>query len=329
MPRSLVGLGANLGERRQALEAAVERLAAQQGVAVVSVSGWRETAPIGGPPGQPPYLNGAVLLETAHSPQALHETLSTIERDLGRTRLGRWEPRLIDLDLLLYDQCVIETASLVVPHPRLAVRRFVLEGAAEVAPGMTHPLIGWSVRELLEHLDSAANYVALAGLPGSGKTALAARLARELGGRFIADPNPEPGGSSGSRYGQQIQFLDRRAGVLAADRCPNPKVLAISDFFWDQSLAYARCSLEQEEWEGFQAHWQATEKSVLQPKVVVALNVTRRTNATARGSAGSERLRCELGRLAARRGRGPAYHVVDRDPQAQFTEIAAVIRGMQ
>ena len=130
---------------------------------------------VGGPEGQRPYLNGALLLETSLEPEALLTRLLQIEAELGRCRSTRWDQRTIDLDLLLYDSLVVRSPELELPHPRMAVRRFVLEPAAEVAGSMVHPTIGWSVDRLLEHLCSATPYAAIVGPPESGKTELARR----------------------------------------------------------------------------------------------------------------------------------------------------------
>jgi 2-amino-4-hydroxy-6-hydroxymethyldihydropteridine diphosphokinase len=152
MSRALVAIGCNLGDRREQLEGAVARLRATPGIASVAASRWHETAPVGGPTGQGVFLNGALLVETSLGPEPLRQALTRVESELGRTRDVRWQARLLDLDLLLYDQLVISTPELVIPHPRMAFRHFVLEPAAEIAPGMVHPLIGWRVDKLARHL---------------------------------------------------------------------------------------------------------------------------------------------------------------------------------
>ena len=150
-----VALGSNVGDRRATLLAAVDRLGAVVGVRVVTVSSLVETAAVGGPAGSPPYLNAAAEVRTTLSPHALLRVLLDVEAALGRVRTERWGPRTVDLDLLLYGTAVIGTADLVVPHPLMHRRRFVLEPLAEVAAGAVHPTSGLTVAELLRRCPSA------------------------------------------------------------------------------------------------------------------------------------------------------------------------------
>jgi 2-amino-4-hydroxy-6-hydroxymethyldihydropteridine diphosphokinase len=137
--RAYVGLGANIGERAATLSRAVELLSAEDNVEVLVVSSFRETDPVG-VVDQPPFLNGAAVLETALDPRELLDTLLRVERELGRVRDGtRWGPRTIDLDLLLYDERTLDEPGLRVPHPRLHERRFALEPLAEIAPSVEIP----------------------------------------------------------------------------------------------------------------------------------------------------------------------------------------------
>ena len=147
-----LGLGSNLGDRRRNLEAALDALRAHPAVRVLAVSALIETEPVGGPTGQPPYLNGAAEIATDLDPHALLALLKTIERDLGRTAGVRWGPREIDLDILLCGDTILETGTLVIPHPRMRERRFVLEPLAEIAPTARDPATGRTVRELLASL---------------------------------------------------------------------------------------------------------------------------------------------------------------------------------
>jgi 2-amino-4-hydroxy-6-hydroxymethyldihydropteridine diphosphokinase len=137
--RAYVGLGANIGERAATLSQAVELLSVEENVEVLAVSSFRETDPVG-VVDQPPFLNGAAVLETALEPRELLDTLLRVERELGRVRDGtRWGPRTIDLDLLLFDERTLDEPGLRVPHPRLHERRFALEPLAEIAPSVEIP----------------------------------------------------------------------------------------------------------------------------------------------------------------------------------------------
>ena len=139
MTRAYVGLGANLGDRERTLLAAVDTLAAEEGIEVVAVSTLRETEPVGVGE-QPPFLNGAVALDTALAPRELLARLLAVEQRFGRVRVsGEHGPRTLDLDLLLYGDEQIEEPGLCVPHPRLHERRFVLEPLSELAPGLVVP----------------------------------------------------------------------------------------------------------------------------------------------------------------------------------------------
>jgi 2-amino-4-hydroxy-6-hydroxymethyldihydropteridine diphosphokinase len=131
--RAYVGVGANLGDREATIRAARDALPG-----VVAVSELRETDPVG-VLDQPPFLNGAVALETELAPRELLDTLLAIERELGRERRERWGPRTIDLDLLLYGDETIDEPGLTVPHPRLHERRFALEPLLDLDPELAIP----------------------------------------------------------------------------------------------------------------------------------------------------------------------------------------------
>ena len=130
--RAFIGLGSNLGDRRAYLRAAVEQLRAAGDV--VGVSPLYETEPVGGPEDQGPYLNVVVELSTASSPQELLGRCRDLEDAAGRVRTVRWGARTLDADVLLVDGFEVDEADLVVPHPRLWERRFVLQPLADLAP---------------------------------------------------------------------------------------------------------------------------------------------------------------------------------------------------
>jgi len=150
-----VALGSNLGDRNQNLTRAVEFLSAVDDCTVTARSQPQVYPAQGGRPGQPDYLNAVIGLTTRLDPFALQAALQSIEERMGRpgahNRLAN-QDRVIDLDLLLYDQVVIVTPQLVVPHPRMHRRIFVLEPLCEVAPAVPHPALGLTAEQLLERL---------------------------------------------------------------------------------------------------------------------------------------------------------------------------------
>jgi 2-amino-4-hydroxy-6-hydroxymethyldihydropteridine diphosphokinase len=146
--RTYVGVGSNLGDRWANLAQAARELRQEPRIALLRASRVYDTAPLGPP--QPRYLNAVLELEADVPPLALLATLQAIERNTGRVRSAvRWSARTLDLDLLLYGDEVIRRPRLVVPHPGLVVRRFVLAPLAELCPERVVPGTGRTVAQLL------------------------------------------------------------------------------------------------------------------------------------------------------------------------------------
>ena len=152
MADAYLGLGSNLGDREAMLRAAIAALDATPGVRVTAVSSLYETPPWGPVP-QGPYLNACVALDTTLSPRELLRLCLAIERDHGRERAVRWGPRTLDIDLLLYGDETIDEEGLMVPHPRMTERAFVLVPLAEIAPELA--IGGRSIAESLKALDTS------------------------------------------------------------------------------------------------------------------------------------------------------------------------------
>lgn len=144
-----LSLGSNVGHREVHLRDAIARL--ESAGHVVKVSSFYETEPVEFTE-QPWFLNCSVTLETTKMPKQLMAALLRIEREMGRRRVQKKGPRTIDIDILLFDNTVMNSAELTIPHPAMHERRFVLEPLAEIAPDLRHPVFGKTIRELQDAL---------------------------------------------------------------------------------------------------------------------------------------------------------------------------------
>ncbi len=158
-----IALGANLGDRSAALAGAIRMLTTEHDATLLASSSLYETSAVGGPAGLPDYLNAVVSIATQLPPHDLLDALLQIEQRHGRRRDVRNGPRTLDLDLLLYDDCVIADDRLQVPHPRAHLRGFVLTPLAEIAPRLVHPRLRLTVTQLLARLESDENLRRSAG----------------------------------------------------------------------------------------------------------------------------------------------------------------------
>jgi 2-amino-4-hydroxy-6-hydroxymethyldihydropteridine diphosphokinase len=143
-----IGIGSNVGNKRDNFFEAVTRLAKLPDTKVIKESSLYESEPLGD--AKEWYINGAVEIETKFKPEMLLEKFKNIERAMGRKKVKkRWGARIIDLDILLYDSAVVKKKNLRIPHPEMTSRKFVLIPLSEIAPQAVHPELGVTISELL------------------------------------------------------------------------------------------------------------------------------------------------------------------------------------
>lgn len=146
-----VALGSNLGHSQTILAAALKRLAEQPGIVLQAQSPFYQTLAVGPP--QPDYLNACALFSTTLDPVTFLQTLLQTETQFGRVRRERWGARLLDLDLLLFDDVILNQPNLQIPHPRMAERAFVLVPLSDIASDWIEPISGKSIAALLKQVD--------------------------------------------------------------------------------------------------------------------------------------------------------------------------------
>ncbi len=145
-------LGSNLGNSREIVNKSLETLGNIQGIELVQASSLYQTTPVGPP--QPDYVNACAILAVELSPLALLDALLSIEAQFGRVRRERWQARTLDLDLLLYQDLILDSPRLTIPHPRMQERGFVLIPLAEIAPDWQEPITGKLIAQLAKEVDT-------------------------------------------------------------------------------------------------------------------------------------------------------------------------------
>lgn len=326
MVQSLIGLGSNLGDPGANLEAGRIRLASLPKTKLLLVSDWLSTQPVGGPQGQSEFLNGVALLDTELSPQELASHLQQIEANLGRQRIVRWGPRLIDLDIVLYGDQVVATADLTIPHAWMAVRRFVIKPALEIVPHMVHPQVGWSISKLWDNLIRQPSRIELTGLPGVDTAAVASWLASELGGRLIY-PAKMPREASwdlvrGPSIGSAIELLQvwsaAASSVTAAEVADSKPLFWIGDRCCEEILAAGSVVLDAQE---FRQLFDAGQLVDNERKLLVVLTDPTQKNDACLVDAFWHQIQSP--------GHGPWLELDCSDPKKMRHDLLAAVDGMK
>jgi 2-amino-4-hydroxy-6-hydroxymethyldihydropteridine diphosphokinase len=284
-----IGLGSNLGERECLIKKAIAMLDEVSGVAVSRVSKIVETSPLGGLD-QPKYLNAVAEVKTSLDAYMLLGQLQKIENTLGRARQGAFSPspssRTIDLDILLFGQEIInktlttedtestevkteragldsrlrgnDIGDLVVPHPRMHLRSFILNALMELNPHLIHPVLNRSIAELAARLNGrdfvigpdAPQLISIAGIIGVGKTTLARGLAENLGAQLLLeayDTNPflakVYAGQKEYALDSQLHFLTTRVEQIGRGSLGGGQI-AVTDYIFEKEKIYAKRLLD-------------------------------------------------------------------------------------
>ena len=292
MTTAYIGLGGNLGDREGYINSALELLAEDEHIEFVRTSDIIETSPLG-QIDQPKYLNTVAEIETNLAADDLLRKLLDVEISLGREKkqgprlagTEKWASRIIDLDLLLFGENVINRADLVVPHPQMHLRSFVLKGLCQLNRNLIHPVIKESVSVLADRLNGqdftlnpeVPQLVSIAGIIGVGKTTLAEKLSCLLKCGCVLeayDKNPYlPKVYAGDKelaLNSQIFFLRSRVAQL------NPKELepgrvAISDYIFEKELIYAQLLLSTEQMSLYEKTYNSVVLEISAPVLAIYL----------------------------------------------------------
>jgi deoxyguanosine kinase len=312
-----IGFGSNLGEREGFIKKALVMLDEAGGITVCKVSKIIETEPLGGVD-QPKYLNAVAELKTSLDAHTLLGHLQKIENTLGRVRQGAMSSRTIDLDILLFGQEVIkplttentestegkiekagldsrlrgnDKGDLIVPHPRMHLRSFVLNALMELNPTLIHPVLNCSIAELAARLNgrdfvinaNSPQLISIAGIIGAGKTTLAKGLAENLGAKLLLeayDTNPflakVYAGQKEYALDSQLHFLTTRVEQIGTNVLSGGQI-AVTDYIFEKEKIYAKRLLDREQQNlYFKLNAMASEK-VCPPTVAIYLKETPQT----------------------------------------------------
>lgn len=237
------------------------------------------------PTQQPDYLNAVAKIETTFDPDQLLACLLKTEDDLGRTRPQRYAPRTIDLDLLIYEDKIIESKDLIVPHPQMHLRSFVMTGMAELVPDLIHPVIGETMPELLKRLNGGdfvidpeqPQLISVAGMIGVGKTTLATAISKSLSCPMVSeayDTNPYIAdvyaGRSDLALDSQLYFLNSRIEQITPANLTSGSIV-ISDYIFEKDKIFASRTLSPEQFTEYKKQYDIAASSITKHVLVIYL----------------------------------------------------------
>jgi deoxyguanosine kinase len=279
-----IGIGSNLGNRKEYIDQALKLLAAAEQIELGRVSDYLETAALG-KISQPNFLNAVAEVETSLEPEDLHQRLVEVENSLGRERKEKWSARTIDLDLLLFGDQVISTEKLTIPHPQMHLRSFVLKGLCQLNSELVHPLLKVTAGQLASRLNGydfvldsgVPQLISIAGNIGVGKTTLAKKLAEYLFCEILFEPydtNPFlPDVYAGKKelsLDSQLYFLTKRVEQLGLNNL-SPGRVYVSDYIFDKEQIYAMTLLSQKQLSLYQDIYKPLSKNVYPPLLVISM----------------------------------------------------------
>ena len=279
-----IGLGSNLGDRKDFIEKAIRLLVETPNITVTGVSAIVETRPLGAK-NQPAYLNCVAELQTTLTAEKLHRQMRSIEKVLGRKRKEKWGPRTIDLDLLLFGEEVVNTTKLIIPHPQMHLRYFVLNGLRQLNSNLRHPILNETVEVLAERLNGESfvfrpdvpQLVCLAGNIGAGKTTLARKLSEIFSCRLVLeayDTNPYLAkvyaGNRELALDSQLYFLTSRLEQLNPESLEKGRPV-VADYIFQKEQIYAKLLLNSEQLTLYQKVYGRVWPAIAGPVLVIYL----------------------------------------------------------